>query len=184
MRRAAIAATAFCLTVATLLGTAAPADAGQWTDPTSWGNGTTIGVANTSTGNVVGLWQLFLSTRYRAPGQPYTPSFTGTFDATTANYTKFWQAEHSAAGLTVDGVVGPATWSAARFFHVGSSPYQANGWKYFVYVDTNGTPGQVPIPWNQYYATWFFRACPNNINDQTGTKLVSWTAIDLPASAC
>lgn len=180
MRRAALAAGAIALTVTSLFASPTPAAAGQWTEPASWGAGTTIGVSNTSAGNVVGLWQLMLSTRYRAgSGSPYTPSFTGTFDTSTANYTKFWQAEH---GLTADGVVGSSTWSMARFLHVPANPYQANGWKYFVYFDTNGYPGQVPLPYNVYYATWFFKACPGG--DHNGSKVVGWTGIDLPSTAC
>ena len=131
-RTASTTVLATMLAVAVVAGTASPAGAGQWTEPGSWGSGTTLGVSHTDHGNVVGLWQLFLSTRYRASsGSGYTPSFTGVFNTTTENYTKVWQSDHAIAGLTVDGVVGPATWSAARFFHVPANPYQAGSWKYF-----------------------------------------------------
>ena len=169
------------VTVAILAGAASPASAGQWTEPGSWGAGTTIGVSYTSSGNVVGVWQLFLSTRYRGgSGDPYTPSFTGSFNTTTSNYTKYWQAEH---GLTYDGIVGPTTWSTARWFHVPANPYQSGGWRYFQYYDSNGYPGQVSLPYTTVYATWFFLACPSGTS-AAGAKVVGWTAIDLPSTSC
>ena len=133
---------------------------------------------------MVGLWQLFLSTRYRATsGSGFTPAFTGSFNTATANYTKFWQAEHAAAGLSVDGVVGPNTWSAARFFHVPANPYQSGSWKYFQYYDSDGYPGQVSLPYAIPYATWFFYACVHTTG-YSGSKLVEWTDIDLPTTSC
>jgi hypothetical protein len=180
-RRGATIVATVVLAIGLVAGTASPAGAGQWTEPDSWGSGTTIGVSHTSSGNVVGLWQLFLSTRYRpSSGSGYTPAFTGSFGTTTSNYTKFWQAEH---GLSADGVVGPATWSAARWFHVPANPYQSGGWKYFQYYDSNGYPGQVSLPYTTVYATWFFRACPS-AGSYAGAKVVGWTGIDLPSTSC
>jgi hypothetical protein len=181
-RRGALALAAVSLVVALVAGTASPAGAGQWTEPTTWGSGTTIGTSATNYGNVVGVWQLFLSTRYRpTSGSPFTPSFTGVFTTTTSNYTKVWQLEHAAAGLSVDGIVGPNTWAAARFFHVGANPYQGGGWKYFQYVDLDGYPGSVPLPYTTVFGTWFFRACPAYAS-ASGAKLIEWTDIDLPAT--
>lgn len=176
--------TAVAVAVAVVAASANPAGAGQWTDPTTWGSGTTIGVSYTNQGNVVGLWQLFLSTRYRPNGSSgYVPSFTGSFNSTTSDYTKVWQYQHSIAGLSVDGIVGPATWSAARFFHVPANPYQSGSWKYFQYYDSNGYPGQVSMPYAMPYATWFFYACVHP-SSSSGSKLVEWTDIDLPTTSC
>ena len=162
--------------------TAAPAVAGQWTEPGTWGSGTTIGMSNTNQGNVVGLWQLMLSTRYRSgSGTGFTPPITGVFGSATDSYTRVWQAEHAAAGLSADGVVGPATWSAARFFHVPANPYQSGSWRYFQDFDANGYPGQVSMPYAVPFTTWFFRGCPS-ATSASGTEVVGWTTIDLPGT--
>src|SRR5438270_6628971 len=66
-------------------------------------SGPTISVGATGR-DVRRLQRIFVMTKALAPS-----SITGTFDATTEQAVKDFQQD---AGLTVDGIVGPATWQA------------------------------------------------------------------------
>lgn len=78
---------------------------GAWSDEHTLGYG--VGVTQ---GDVVGLWQhILISSDTSMPGQ----YMTEVFGPKTRDYTTWYQATH---GITADGVVGPQTWNAARWW--------------------------------------------------------------------
>jgi hypothetical protein len=163
-----------------VFGSATQASAHQWTDPASWGGGHTISTSAGISGNVVKVWQMALATRFSGwcfgPCTGYPSISGGGFGPVTSNYTQLWQAQHSFAGLAVDGIVGPQTWNAMRFFHVGASTGSYGGWVYYTYTDTyTGNPANRTFGFDyaQPYATWFAHYCTDStyqinhpVNDQ------------------
>ncbi|MFF2964662.1 peptidoglycan-binding protein [Streptomyces sp. NPDC057963] len=66
-----------------------------------------LAVGRTPRSDLIGLWQGMLwADGYSAPS-----GVTCTYDEATAGATRVWQSNHH---LSPDGIVGPATWSAAE----------------------------------------------------------------------
>lgn len=170
-----LSAAIVAVTVAVFSATAVPADAHQWTDPAAWGGGHTIGrTVTVRRGNIVKLWQGMMHARYGGWAGQYSngsPKIDGAFGATTENYTLLWQAEHQPiSGIAVDGVVGPQTWNAARWFHLGGPIYVDANWREYRYSD------HAWYVWFRYarpFATWLQVDCgisfyPHNPIDHPG----------------
>lgn len=151
------------LPLALLGALAAPAGAHPWTEPAAWSGGHTIGQYSTvNQGGIVATWQSFIHDRYGGFGNGSCtgcPDRTdGIFGSRTGSYTSLWQWEHQAVvpSLVADGVVGPQTWDAARFFHLGSPAGTWGGWTHYAYSDSvAATPmGRAPA-----FATWGVSPC-------------------------
>lgn len=144
------------------VGSSPPVAAHGWTDPDSWAGSHTIGVGySVSSGNIVKLWQRAMAIRYY--GSPVADGYFGT---TTKNYTLFWQAEHQPfTGIAVDGVVGPQTWNAARFFHVGAPTWTSASWHKYAYEDGGG---YFVLAYARPFATWFLTRCVTRYNGYIG----------------
>lgn len=133
MRNAIRAGVASAVLVTALaLITPTPASAHGWTEPNAWSGGHTLGVSHLDRGSVVALWQRMVHVQFGGgcPGlHGCTYKTDGIFGQNTRNRTILWQAvyrDNLVPGLAVDGIVGPQTWNAARFFNLvmdtGSNP--------------------------------------------------------------
>jgi len=125
-------------------------------------------------GNMVGVWQAVMwadDTSITGGGNTTTScDVDGQFGPNTANWTEWWQIDHS---LSADGYVGPNTWSHASVFlnYDGSLIiYQGFGDNLY-FTRGSASPGYYSWSWNNspYYYTGY-----------TGIQIVK----SLPATGC
>jgi hypothetical protein len=137
-----------------------PASAHQWTEPSSWANSHTLGQNYLDRGSVVALWQRMVHVQFGggcAGTHGCTYRTDGVFGTNTHNRTILWQAvyrDNLVPGLAVDGIVGPQTWNAARFFNLHRVGENTN----FVFHDYGPNDSVYErgfsMPYAKGFATW------------------------------
>lgn len=135
------------------------ASAHGWTEPNSWAGSHTLGRNHLDRGSVVAMWQKMIHAQFGGGCEGLggcTYKTDGIFGTNTHDRTIVWQAFYRASlvpGMSVDGVVGPQTWNAARFFNL----HRVGGDRNFDY-HCYGTCGVYetgfPMSFAKGYATW------------------------------
>lgn len=136
------------------------ASAHQWTEPNSWANSHTLGVNYVNRGSVVALWQRMVHVQFGggcAGSHGCTYRTDGVFGSNTHNRTILWQAvyrDNLVPGMTVDGIVGPQTWNAARFFNLHRVNENAN-YVFYAYGPNDSIYDRgFGMPFVKPFATW------------------------------
>ena len=141
------------------------------TTDTKWDQSTVDQLYGGRYANIVGFWQAYLEA-YNHIGNC---GIHGAFDVPTSVGTQFMQ---SYWGLTVDGVVGPATWDAAARFvtFMGGDPNYFY-WRPAFYQDgAAGTFAQARGgPWAGYWYWYSGRVIPSGALINTSTNAVSFS---------
>lgn len=138
------------IAAALLLASPAPASANTpWVSGHGWsGESHLAGQGYITDANTVGVWEQALIMRIGIGWFTHDGVWGGNPETW---WTNVWQSDHAAItpGLAVDGIVGPQTWSAARFWHLRyASTYQ--NWETYLYTDQAGGTVyfQRYIPWD------------------------------------
>lgn len=111
-------------------------------------------------GRVVATWQTILWADAFL-GKCGSAGIDGIFGSTTKSATKSWQANY---GLTVDGIVGPQSWSTARSFVVSDG----GGYYHYIGYDHNFKLYKFPDT-----GEWYF--------DPVGDSVVNYYPTDHPS---
>ncbi len=146
------AVVAVALAASTAVCLAAPASAGNWTEPYTWGNSEVVGYGYVTYGDNVATWQAMMGAIYggwtcNGCYPPGAPQVDGAFGPRTRDYTVWWQTQIQAIApqVVADGIVGTNSWNASRWFYLGKvqfndpGPYNGNDW--YVWGGTMGADG-------------------------------------------
>lgn len=142
-RKGTLLLTALVLAATPLI---APSTAGAevWAFGAAWnGEGHYMGVSYVSSGNAVGVWEQVLINRY-----DFQCTHNGTFTSCEDTWTEEYQDDH---GVTVDGVVGAQTWSAARWWHL-SLDTDWGDWEDWIMQDVGYSTYERYAPWDGWMA--------------------------------
>jgi hypothetical protein len=167
------------------------ASAETWAFGHGWqGNRSLVGTNYATAGKAVGLWKNILVATFGcgAVPMPSAPGAQNWYGNAEQWYTTLWQQKYNVPNP--DGVVGPNSWAAARWYNLKRF-YVDGDYEYYVYIDAF-TRAQLPfafrrfVPWDgwQVDALWN----PNNgslpyfhqwvtIDDSTDLDDLTWLTI-------
>jgi hypothetical protein len=143
MKRGAVRAVGLAplLAVALLVASMSTASANTpWTFGHGWaGESHYAGQGYITNANTVGTWEEVMIKRFNVGLFTNDGIWSG---AAETWWTNVWQSNHASItpGLSVDGIVGPQTWAAARFWHLRFS-FAYTNWEVHTYTDL--APGTI-----------------------------------------
>ncbi len=143
--------------VALLVATSAVAGAGDWIEPHTWGSSEVLGYGHVTAGDNVAFWQLIQHSHYGGwcgYADGCTNKIDGHFGPITHDYTVFWQTQMQALvpSLAADGIVGPQSWNASRFFFL-KNPYPISTGTIYTYNPTDPNTA-FAVEYSSYFTAW------------------------------